>query len=232
MISVKQFRSGDNLGYLIHGQREAIVIDGIAPNAILSFLAVHHLTLTVITNTHSHADHTAGNRRLIRETGARLLAAADMKDGQGLPLEGTSVLVYCTPGHSDDSVCFHAGRYLISGDTLFNGTVGNCFSGNIKAFYQSVKRLMTLPEDTVVYAGHDYVRDSMVYAATLEPDNMAVRRYLADYSPDHVFSTLKDELQINPFLRMNAPEITALLKKKGFPCETEWERWESLMTMD
>ncbi len=232
MINVKQFRFGDNLGYLLCGRQKAVAIDGVAPDEMIAFLKSHQLTLTHITNTHGHNDHTAGNRRLSERTGAILIEATDLRDGQLLPLEDTAIKVFLTPGHSNDSVCFYAGHYLFTGDTLFNGTVGNCFTGDLEIFYRSIKKIMALPPDTVIYAGHDYVLDSMNYAASLEPDNDAVKRFRADYAPDHVFSTLQDELAMDPFLRMNAPGITAMLKKKGLPCETEWQRWESLMTMD
>ena len=232
MLQIKQFRySADNLGYVLYGLREAIAIDDGAVDGTLAFLKERNLKLTVVTNTHHHVDHTSGNQQLVHKTGARLIESANLADGEKLFLEGTPILVYRTPGHSEDSICFHAERFLISGDTLFNGTVGNCFSGDLEAFYRSIKKIMSLPEDTVVYAGHDYVSDSVAYATLLEPQNDAIRCFLERYSPDHVFSTLKDELQINPYLRMNAPAIVAFLKDRGLPCETEWQRWESLMKM-
>lgn len=233
MPAIKQFRFGpDNLGYVVYGAREALAIDGGAAEEILDFINAHGLSLSAISNTHDHSDHTPGNCILKTRTAARHLKPGDFKDSERIELEGESIRVYRTPGHSADSVCFHAGNYLITGDTLFNGTVGNCFTGDLKGFYQSIKKLMSLPEETIVYAGHDYVRDSLAYAAALEPDNDYIGRFLSRYSPGHVLSTLGDEFRMNPFLRMNAPAIIALLKNKGLPCESEWERWRSLMTMD
>ena len=233
MPSIKQFRFGaDNLGYLIYGTRDAVAIDGGAADLMLAFIQSQELKLAMLTNTHNHPDHTPGNHRLIAATGARLMKSSVFTDSENIPLEDERITVYKTPGHSLDSVCFHTGSFLITGDTLFNGTVGNCFTGDLKGFYQSIKKLMTFPEETVIYAGHDYVADSLAYAAALEPDNTFIRQFMARYSPGHVFSTLRDELQINPFLRMNAPEIVAVLKKHGLPCGTEWDRWHSLMTMD
>jgi hydroxyacylglutathione hydrolase len=233
MTAIRQFRyATNNLGYVLHGNRSAIVIDGGAVPDILEFIKSHKLSLSLITNTHAHSDHTIGNRRLVQKTGAHLLAFGDLRDGGEIDLDGTPILIYRTPGHSEDSVCFHTGNYLITGDTLFNGTVGNCFSGDLRSFYRSIKRIMALSPDALIYAGHDYVRDSIAYAEMLEPENENIKAFLARYSPHHVFSTLQEELQINPFLRMNAPEIVGLLKKKGLPCDTEWERWHSLMTME
>jgi hydroxyacylglutathione hydrolase len=121
---------------------------------------------------------------------------------------------------------------MVTGDTLFNGTVGNCFSGDLKGFYHSIKHLLSFPDETIVYAGHDYVTDSMVVAKRLEPENPDIDRFLTDYRPEHVLSTLAEERKINPYLRFNEPEIIAFLKQQGLPVGTEFERWESIMAID
>ncbi|MFA5182340.1 MAG: MBL fold metallo-hydrolase [Syntrophales bacterium] len=231
-LHVEQFRCGDNLAYLLYGNQEAVAIDGVAWEEILRFLDGHGLTLTYVTNTHGHFDHTAGNEQLLRHSPARYLDHDKLPDGGAIEIEGEAILVYRTPGHTADSVCFHAGGALLTGDTLFNGTVGNCFSGNLPAFYQSIRRLMALPGDTLIYAGHDYVRDSVALAKQLEPDNRDIDRFRQTYDPGHVYSTLAEELKINPYLRFNAPAIIALLKEDDLPCATEEERWLSLMSIE
>ena len=145
---------------------------------------------------------------------------------------GQNIRIIPTPGHTKDSLCFYTGSALIAGDTLFNGTIGNCFSGDLEGFYHSIRKLMELPEGTVVYAGHDYVRDSMAFARRLEPGNRAIADFLKRYDPKHVFSTLADEKKINPYFRFNEPGIVTLLAKLGLPRETEWERWQSLMSIE
>ncbi len=91
---------------------------------------------------------------------------------------------------------------------------------------------MEFPEDTVIYAGHDYVRDSMRFAKSLEPQNEDIDFFLKKYDRDHVYSTLKEELKINPYLKFNDSRIIAFLDRKGLPTETELERWESLMSIE
>ena len=139
--------------------------------------------------------------------------------------------MYHTPGHTNDSVTFHFGNILITGDTLFNGKAGRCFSGDLKGFYRSVKLLMDFPGETIIYAGHDYVEEYMEFARGLEPDNTHIDRFLEKYGPAHVYSTLDEEFKINPFLRFNEPRIVSFLKDRGLPVSTEYERWESLMTL-
>jgi len=230
---IKQFRfSADNLGYVIHSRGMAAAIDGGAAESILDFLESEGLRLSWISNTHNHADHTAGNRMLIKRTGAPLLRFEDLQDRRIFRLDDLPVTARRTPGHTLDSVCFHAGDDLVTGDTLFNGTVGNCFTGDLDAFYRSIRLLTAFPPATRIYAGHDYVRDSMEFARRIEPENMFIDAFLKRYDPARVFSTLEDEFRINPYLRFNEPEIIKLLKSRGLPCGTEEERWKSLMSMD
>jgi hydroxyacylglutathione hydrolase len=233
MLKVKQFRYNlDNLGYLIYGLNYAIAIDGGAVEEIFTFTASRKLELLFVANTHRHADHTIGNRYLLNESHARLLRYEEIINVGAIELEGQNITIYNTPGHTDDSVCFHFDVSLITGDTLFNGTVGNCFSGNLKNFYRSIKNIMNLSQDTIIYPGHDYVHDSMKYARALEPDNNDIETFLNNYNPNHVFSTLMEELKINPYLRFNENSIIDLLKKHGLPLKTELQRWQSLMAME
>jgi len=233
MLQVKQFRCGaDNLSYVIYGKRKAAAVDGVAWQEIMSFLRKGDLELAYVANTHSHFDHTSGDDYLLRSTKAKFLRFTDLLDGINISLDGENVLVYRTPGHTADSVCFYTGKFLISGDTLFNGTVGNCFTGDLKSFYRSIKKLTSLPDETIVYAGHDYVYDSVSFAARLEPDNQDIVKFRASYDSGHVYSTMAEERLINPYLRFNEETIIALIKMRGLPVATEEERWLSLMSID
>ncbi|MFA5284392.1 MAG: MBL fold metallo-hydrolase [Smithellaceae bacterium] len=232
MLNIEQFRYGDNLAYLLYGKTEAIAIDGGAWQEILSFLKQHHLTLRYVTNTHLHYDHTPGNDSLLEKTKAEFLDCATLADNEEIFVDGEPVVVYRTPGHSKDSICFHAGNNLVTGDTLFNATVGNCFTGDLKGFFNSIKRLMALPDDTRIFAGHDYVRDSLAFAKHLEPQNKDIERFRQSCDPDFLYSTLAEERKINPYLRFNEPPILKLIQDRHLPHATEWERWQSLMAIE
>jgi len=233
MLKIKQFRYGaDNLGYLVYGPESAIAIDGGANDAIVAVLREKRLTLRYVANTHSHADHTSGNAALLAATNARPLTGTALAEGAEIALGGWTVRVIATPGHTADSRCFYTGNALISGDTLFNGTIGNCFSGDLEGFFESIRKLMALPDETIVYAGHDYVRDSLAFARRLEPGNRAIAAFQRQYRPEHVFSTLGEEKKLNPYLRFNEPSIVTLLARLNLPRATEWERWQSLMSIE
>jgi hydroxyacylglutathione hydrolase len=232
-MKIKQFfYGGDNLAYLLFNDTESLAIDGGAVDEILAFVAQKNLTLTTVTNTHGHQDHTAGTRGLAAASGATYLDHHRFSDGDSIRLGTEAVIVRLTPGHTEDSVTFAADNVLITGDTLFNGTVGNCFSEDLKAFYRSIKLLMSYPGDTRVYAGHDYVAASLAFARHLTPDNPAIDAFAARYDSRHVFSTLDDERAVNPYLRFNSPEIISLLESHGLPTDTEYQRWEGVMNLE
>jgi len=232
-MRIEQFRYGrDNLAYLLYGARQALAIDGGAAERMNEFVKERDLQLTAIVNTHSHGDHTSGNGPLHELSGAPVLAVETVRKMKRIELDNEVVEVLETPGHTLDSVCFRAAELLVTGDTLFNGTVGNCFSGEMGLFFSSVKKLMRLPPETKIYAGHDYVRDSFAFAARLEPDNAAIPRFLARYNAGLVVSTLADEFAINPFLRFNERTIVELLAARKMKRGTEFERWESLMWIE
>lgn len=233
MLKIKQFRYGaDNLGYLVYGTESGMAVDGGAADAILAFLREHRLELRYVANTHGHPDHTSGNGALLKATNARLLKGSELADGSRIALDGGEIGIIHTPGHTEDSRCLHTGKTLLGGDTLFNGTIGNCFTGDLEGFYRSILKLMELPDETVVYAGHDYVKASMAFAKRLEPGNRAIIAFLRGYDSKHVFSTIADERKINPYFRFNDPSIVELLAKLRLPRETEWERWQSLMSIE
>ena len=231
-MDIKQFRySSDNLGYLVYGKKSAMAIDGGAVKEILDFVKTNELTLEYITNTHSHMDHTVGNKEILGGSDATFLDFKTLLGKGVVKLNGEDINVYHTPGHTSDSVIFHVGNTLITGDTLFHGKVGRCFSGDLKGFLKSVKRIMGFPKQTIIYAGHDYVEEYMAFIKKLEPDNEYVDAFLQRYNPGHVYSLLAEEFKIDPFLRFNDSQIISILIKKGLPVKTEYDRWESIMSL-
>jgi len=232
-LQVRQFRyNRDNFSYLIFNDQEAVVIDGGAVEVIAAFLRAQSLQLRFVLNTHRHGDHTSGNQALLQLTGAEFIDCRRLADLRGLAFGNEHITIYRTPGHTVDSLCFHLDQVLVTGDTLFNGTVGNCFSGDMLSFYNSLMMLCSLPGNTIIYAGHDYVRSSVAFAKRMEPANRDIDRYLERYDRGHVCSQLKDELQINPYLRFNQESIVSVLRRRQLPVATAYERWHSLMSIE
>ncbi len=102
MLRISQSRySVDNLGYLIHDEKEAIAIDPGDPDFVLDYIREEGLHLKEIRNTHSHSDHTSGNRILADKTGVPI---ADSTDSLPFAIGEEIIEVIPTPGHTRDSV--------------------------------------------------------------------------------------------------------------------------------
>lgn len=162
----------DNFAYLVGcpQTRKALVIDpGPDAEGIVAAAKQADLTIDTIVNTHGHGDHTAGNTALKELTGARIVL--HQSDAGGYPradlfLEEDTTLqvgelafdVFCTPGHTPGGICLYAQKNLFTGDTLFVGDSGrtDLAGGHRSTLGASIRRLMRLPDDTVVWPGHDY----------------------------------------------------------------------------
>ncbi len=232
-LKTVQFRYGtDNLGYLVRGKTGAIAVDGGAVDDILFYLKQEGLVLEFVTNTHSHSDHTCGNKALLAGTDATLLPVSDLPEMGSLYLEGNEIRIIHTPGHTLDSVCFSYRNDLLTGDTLFNGKVGRCFTGDVKSFFKSVKTLLGFPDGTNIYAGHDYLLEYLDTAETIEPENQLIAIYREGYDPEKILTaTLGWEKKVNPFIRFNQPWIINLLESRGLPADGEFERFSSMLTL-
>ena len=229
-MNIRQFKySTDNLGYLVYSTSQGIAIDAGGAEDVLCFAEKQNIQIKYISNTHSHYDHTPGNDQLLKRTTAQFIDCRQIKSDQTLFLDKETLQVFHTPGHTEDSVTFAADGFLVTGDTLFNGTIGNCFSGDLNAFFLSLNRLISLPGNTRIYAGHDYVIESMEIAKTIEKTNPHIDDYIKKYHPQLVVSTLEDELKVNPYIRFNAQGMIKNLKKRNMPADTPFARFQSIM---
>jgi len=74
-----------------------------------------------------------------------------------LGLGDSKMRVMHTPGHTEDSICLYDGENVFTGDTLFVGTIGKFDRERAEAIYRSLYEIiLSLPESTVMYPGHDY----------------------------------------------------------------------------
>jgi len=187
--------------------------------------------LKLVTNIHGHDDHTSGNKQLLKETNADFIPASDLNEKSEISVADEVISVLTTPGHTMDSIVFSTDNILITGDTLFNGTVGNCYSKQYEIYFQSLKKLTDLPGACIIYAGHDLVTYSTGVINKIEPENRYLEDYKNRYNQEHVFSTLADELEVNPFIRFNDPGLDSYRESLKLPLGTEYERWRALMSV-
>jgi glyoxylase-like metal-dependent hydrolase (beta-lactamase superfamily II) len=150
--------------------REAVIIDPVLENVdeYIQLLNELDLKLVKVIDTHIHADHVTGATKLKQATNCTTLMGehtpADMveikvKDNELIKIDGLKIKSLYTPGHTSDSYSFLLDNYLFSGDTLLiNGTGRTDFqNGSSKDAYNSLfNNILKLPEETLVYPGHDY----------------------------------------------------------------------------
>ena len=148
--------------------RAAAVDCGHDPAGLLAIARERDLAIEAILVTHGHGDHVGGVAELARATGAAVHAgtaasapgAGPVADGQEIAVGGLSIDAWHTPGHAPDHVCYRCDDALISGDLLFCGKVGGTgdyFPGSSAgAEWESLQRLLALPDHVRVFPGHDY----------------------------------------------------------------------------
>jgi hydroxyacylglutathione hydrolase len=226
-MQVIQFRyANDNLGYLLQEEGEAIAIDPGDPGFVLNYLRENQLRLKAIRNTHSHFDHTLGNRILGEASNVKVADSTRVKRFQ---LGAESIGIIPTPGHTMDSVCFQGKGWVITGDTLFIANLGNCLPNLLENFWESLTRLLSLPEKTIIYPGHDYTKRSILRALAIEPKNNDIVRFWEAYNPPPIASTIGNEKRINPYLRTDQPAVIAYLEENGKLTTTRFDRFKSFL---
>jgi sulfur dioxygenase len=143
---------------LEQAERDLEVVDGLG------------LDLRLLLNTHCHADHVTGTGKLkaLRLTARSAIAAAagaradiKLRDNQAVSVGSLELKCLATPGHTDGCMSFYvpAARMLFTGDALLIRGCGRTDfqQGDARRLYDAVhSRLFTLPDDTLVYPGHDY----------------------------------------------------------------------------
>ncbi len=163
--------------YLIAHRRggEALIIDPVLEKVDRYLQLVKELDLQLIkaVDTHVHADHVTG-LGVLRDRTQCITVMGEHSDvdvvsmrvaeGDQLTIEGVSLDVIYTPGHTDDSYSFVMGDRVFTGDTLLiRGTGRTDFqNGSAKQQYESLfGKLLRLPEETLVFPAHDYKGDTV-----------------------------------------------------------------------
>ena len=150
--------------------REAVIIDPVIENVseYIQLLKELDLKLVKVIDTHIHADHVTAASKLKQATNCATLMGehtpADaveikVKDNEMINIDDLNIKSIYTPGHTSESYSFLLDNHLFSGDALLiNGTGRTDFqNGNSRDSYHSIfDKLLKLPEDTLLYPGHDY----------------------------------------------------------------------------
>ncbi len=223
----------DNYGYLVHDvtSGRTAAIDAPDAKAIKEALARRSWGLTDVLITHHHTDHVEAIPVLKRDYGATVtgpkaeagkILGLDVLvvGGDTVALGKTVFTVLETPGHTLGHIVYHdaAGRHLFSADALFSLGVGRMFEGKPAPMWKGLEALRALPDDTLVYCGHEYTLANAAFALSVDPRNPALNiraaevKRMRDAGLFTIPVSLGMEKATNPFLRADQP---ALAKAMG-----------------
>jgi len=244
-LEIHQFLCrSDNFGVIIRDAEADVTASIDAPDerAVRRELDRLGLRLTHILTTHHHHDHVDGHLGLKRDTGCVIVGAEKDKhripgidvtvsEGDVLNFGRFEIQVLETPGHTSGHVSYFipnvepasltdpeasAGVAFV-GDTLFSVGCGRVFECSYETMWDSLKKLMKLPPQTLIYCGHEYTQSNIAFAISVEPGNADLMNRKREVDAERASgkptlpTSLVQELHTNPFLRVNSPEIRAHL---------------------
>ncbi len=210
----------DNYTYIISWDQDALVVDPGEGEPVEKLLEDEKLTLKNILITHYHADHTGGVELLKKKTECHVIGPEDERiPGLDQPVAGGeellfgpfSIEVFSTPGHTKPHLIYYFRdlHLLFTGDLLFTGGCGRLFEGTPEEMWNSLEKVLALPDDTAIYCGHEYTVANLEFAVSVEPDNAALQKRLEEAKSGKVLvpSTLAEEKATNPFLRVQEESL-------------------------
>ena len=236
--------NNDNIGYILYEPMNKYLIGVDFGEYEKSNFIVEKLEknlkskLRYILTTHVHGDHSGGNEKWKASRGDEVKIISGNTPQEKIPfsdkfmndLETLTIGELCiacmhTPGHTKSAVCFivtHVAEnstkipFLFCGDTLFIGGCGRVFNGTYAELYNSLKTLTYLPNDTLVFPGHEYTQKNLEFCLKVDPENEFLKdkfewvkqtRRKGEFT---VGSRLIEERLYNPFLRSGEPYYLSL----------------------
>ncbi len=224
---------GDNYTYLVicDETRQAAIVDAPEEDPVVARVEATGANVKLILSTHHHFDHSMANPQLAERYGAPVYGHTS--DAERLPGQTTGIdegdeiqignqrgRVLFIPSHTTGHVAyvFDDAKAVFTGDMLFAAGCGRLFEGNAQMMYDALcVKLAALPDDYLVYCGHEYTEGNLKFALTVEPENVEIRERFDqvreiranaaadwhDATPAEMTipSTIASEKATNPFMR-------------------------------
>ena len=205
---IKQFVAGSCYSYVLSSRDEALIID---PHISMQeeytgYLKKKGLSLKFIIDTHTHADHFSLAAVLKNKFGAQVLmhekaisSVLDkcLKDNDRVAIGSSSFKVIYTPGHTDDAISLYGEDTLFTGDVLLVGSVGRTDfqNGSPESIFDTLQKFKALPDETVVFPGHDYHEKRSSIIAKEKQDNP----FLKETNKDAFVKNMRSKVIPKPF---------------------------------
>lgn len=223
----------DNYAYLIVDEptKEAAVVDPVEPEKVLEVAKQNGADVKMVLTTHHHWDHAGGNDKIRQLVpGIKVYGGSidnvkgctnKVENGDKISLGAeVDILSLHTPCHTKGHISYYVTDKeeetpaVFTGDTLFIAGCGKFFEGTAEQMYQSLcVTLGSLPKPTRVYCGHEYTVKNLQFALTVEPENTKIAEKLSWAQNQRkaglptIPSTIAEELETNPFMRVDVPEV-------------------------
>ena len=227
----------DNHGYALvdRSSGTAVVIDPSEADPVSTALHAASVRPVAVWCTHHHADHVGGVPGLLeRHPELPVLGSAfdlehgripgqtrGLRDGEELVHGGVAFDALSVPGHTLGALAYVGAGHAFTGDTLFLAGCGRVFEGTMPQMRASLARLASLPASTRLWVGHEYTARNLDFAATVEPENLAVaarleavRRRRAAFETT-MPGTIAEERATTPMLRWDAEAVLRFAARRG-----------------
>ncbi|MDH4440029.1 MAG: hydroxyacylglutathione hydrolase [Rhizobium sp.] len=222
----------DNFGVLLHCPESGLTacIDAPELAPIQAAAEKRGWTITHIFTTHHHGDHVEANLALKEAYGCEIIGPLNeavaipgidrtVADGDEFLFGAHPVRVIETPGHTAGHICYYLPEdmLLFAADTLFALGCGRLFERSAMDMWHSLQKLAELPDETIVYFGHEYTLSNARFALTIDPGNTRLKTRAevieAQRTRGHftIPTTIGLEKETNPFLRAGDPDIRKTL---------------------
>ncbi|WP_121065755.1 hydroxyacylglutathione hydrolase [Chachezhania antarctica] len=223
----------DNYAYLAHDPEtgETAVIDLPEAAPLLAAAKEKGWSIDKILITHHHDDHIQGLDG-VKEAFPDAMVFGHAKDSERLPpldvalkdgdtvsIGGEEGTVMDVSGHTIGHIAFYfpGSKVAFTADSLMALGCGRVFEGTFPMMFESLSKLRSLPDDTVICSGHEYTQANAKFALSVEPDNAALQARAREIDAARASGTptvpslLSLEKATNPFLRAGTPELAAAI---------------------
>ena len=222
----------DNYIWLIQTNEGNTLVDPGDSKPIISTVDKLGITIDDILITHHHYDHIGGLESLKPLIKGSVIGPKNnvidlldkhVREGDLIESIGLQFSVFEVPGHTLDHIAFYSEtekEVLFCGDTIFSGGCGRVFEGTFEQMNHSLEKLMNLPSKTEIYCAHEYTLSNLQFALMAEPDNVDLKEYELNSKNKRekniptIPTTLGQELQINPFLRVAETSLREAISDK------------------
>ena len=236
----------DNFGYILRcsetGQVGLIDVPEVGP--IQSELEARGWGVDAIFITHHHDDHIQGVDDIRKTYGATVyghkndanrLPGLDiaLSEGDTLKLGNSEAEIWRVDGHTVGHIAFYFAEdaKMFAADSLMALGCGRVFEGTMEQMWESLDKFRSLPLETEVYSGHDYLKGNAAFAMSVEPDNEELKRRVENIEASAegggylMPASMALEMATNPFLR--APQLKEAI---GMPDASDAEAFAEIRT--